>query len=238
MKCPTCGHECTTSTCPVCNTKIKQLPRYSSAPKKPVSRTNNNKPSFQASKTIAFRLKIDEKNKRFAIEDKVFNYDDLIDFELIEDSGEGKKQGLVKRSVAGWAIFGAAGAVIGGSTAKSSRICTALYIRVRLRNSIKSIVDIYFIGSEANSGETDKSSDFYHTAKKRALECMSALQQIANENESRKIEETEQRNSAEDQPAPAPFSAADEILKFKNLADAGIITQEEFEQKKQQLLGL
>mgnify|MGYP000205362915 FL=1 len=32
-------------------------------------------------------------------------------------------------------------------------------------------------------------------------------------------------------------SAADEILKFKNLLDAGIITQEEFEKKKQQLLG-
>lgn len=36
----------------------------------------------------------------------------------------------------------------------------------------------------------------------------------------------------------APSSAADEILKFKGLLDAGIITQEEFEQKKKQLLGL
>lgn len=33
-------------------------------------------------------------------------------------------------------------------------------------------------------------------------------------------------------------SAADEILKYKNLADNGIITQEEFETKKKQLLGL
>ncbi len=33
-------------------------------------------------------------------------------------------------------------------------------------------------------------------------------------------------------------SEADEILKFKNLFDNGIITQEEFEQKKKQLLGL
>ena len=33
-------------------------------------------------------------------------------------------------------------------------------------------------------------------------------------------------------------SAADEILKFKNLLDQGIITQEEFDQKKKQLLGL
>lgn len=34
------------------------------------------------------------------------------------------------------------------------------------------------------------------------------------------------------------FSAADEILKFKQLLDMGVITQEEFEKKKKQLLDL
>ena len=34
------------------------------------------------------------------------------------------------------------------------------------------------------------------------------------------------------------FSAADEIEKFKGLLDKGIITQEEFDAKKKQLLGL
>lgn len=38
-------------------------------------------------------------------------------------------------------------------------------------------------------------------------------------------------------PAAAP-SAADEILKFKGLLDSGVITQEEFDAKKKQLLGL
>lgn len=33
-------------------------------------------------------------------------------------------------------------------------------------------------------------------------------------------------------------SSADEILKYKNLLDSGIITQEEFDAKKKQLLGL
>lgn len=35
-----------------------------------------------------------------------------------------------------------------------------------------------------------------------------------------------------------PESAADEIKKFKNLLDEGIITQEEFDAKKKELLGL
>ena len=34
------------------------------------------------------------------------------------------------------------------------------------------------------------------------------------------------------------FKRVDEILKFKQLLDAGIITQEEFDAKKKQLLGL
>ena len=38
--------------------------------------------------------------------------------------------------------------------------------------------------------------------------------------------------------APASTSTADELKKFKDLLDAGIITQEEFNAKKKQLLGL
>lgn len=38
--------------------------------------------------------------------------------------------------------------------------------------------------------------------------------------------------------AVQPVSAADELVKFKGLLDAGIITQEEFDAKKKQLLGL
>jgi predicted Zn-dependent peptidase len=35
-----------------------------------------------------------------------------------------------------------------------------------------------------------------------------------------------------------PQSNADELKKFKELLDSGIITQEEFDEKKKQLLGL
>ena len=54
-------------------------------------------------------------------------------------------------------------------------------------------------------------------------------------------EEYEAEMKAANAPAvvPAPVaSAADELKKFKDLLDAGIITQEEFDAKKKQLLGL
>ena len=40
------------------------------------------------------------------------------------------------------------------------------------------------------------------------------------------------------EPVVASSSVADEILKFKNLMDMGAITQEEFNLKKKELLGL
>ena len=50
---------------------------------------------------------------------------------------------------------------------------------------------------------------------------------------------TEEDISAQKQvPASPALSTADELKKFKELLDMGIITQEEFDQKKKQLLGL
>jgi hypothetical protein len=39
-------------------------------------------------------------------------------------------------------------------------------------------------------------------------------------------------------PAQVTFSPAEELKKFKELVDMGVITQEEFDKKKKDLLGL
>ena len=53
---------------------------------------------------------------------------------------------------------------------------------------------------------------------------------------SRRIEEC--KSGMEHAVTPPAISSADEIVKFKNLYDQGIITEEEFNAKKKQLLGL
>ena len=59
---------------------------------------------------------------------------------------------------------------------------------------------------------------------------------------SQKINERQQNTETTQKtvvvPTAAPTSTADELKKFKDLLDAGIITQEEFDEKKKQLLGL
>ena len=48
----------------------------------------------------------------------------------------------------------------------------------------------------------------------------------------------EEATATKEVPSIAASSSADEILKYKNLLDCGVITQEEFDAKKKQLLGL
>ena len=58
-----------------------------------------------------------------------------------------------------------------------------------------------------------------------AQECLSVLQLICDKQEATK-------------PESGNNSDADEIMRFKNLLDSGIIIQDEFDAKKRQLLGL
>lgn len=50
--------------------------------------------------------------------------------------------------------------------------------------------------------------------------------------------EEQMTKSAVSASTPQPASQADEIVKFKNLLDQGIITEEEFTAKKKQILGI
>ena len=65
----------------------------------------------------------------------------------------------------------------------------------------------------------------YMDAQDKAQKCITALELINDTNQSNRTE-------------IHLHSAADEILKFKVLLDQGIITQEEFNAKKNELLGL
>lgn len=153
----------------------------------------------------------------------IYRYDQIVGFELLED-GETITKGGLGRAVAGGLLFGGIGAIVGGVTGgkKSKNVCKSLQIKLTLRNSPKQTEYLPFIATETKTG-----SIIYKTAYKLAQDALSALQ-LATE-------------KAAPAPAEAPaqaLSGADEILKYKGLLDAGIITEEEFSAKKAQILGL
>lgn len=186
---------------------------------------------FNATKKIGAYIEFDDNQKKWLVPDgflgkkknpKIYKYSDIVDFELLED-GESITKGGLGRAVAGGVLFGGIGAVVGGVTGgkKSKSICTSLKIKITVNDINNPVVYLKLLGAE-----TKKNSFIYKTACNSAQECLSVLQLINNSQEVQ-----------EDNAAPIA-SAADEILKFKNLLDSGIITQDEFEAKKKQLLGI
>ncbi len=181
--------------------------------------------SFSPTKKIGSYLQIDDTHRAFKADNSVFDYSNLLSFELLED-GETITKGGLGRAVAGGLLFGGVGAIVGGVTGgkKSKNVCTSMRLKITLRDSYRSTVYIPFILTE-----TKTRGFIYQAAQSSAQECLSALQIIADQCQSEKEMASDRQSNA---------SAADEILKFKQLMDAGVITSEEFESKKKQLLGL
>jgi hypothetical protein len=155
----------------------------------------------------------------------LYNYEDILSFELLED-GEMITSGGLGSAAVGGIVFGGAGAIVGAVTGKkkSKSICTSLSLKITVNDKENPVEYIEFINSP-----TKKNGFLYKFALENAQKCSSLLEIICNDVKSK---------AHISDPKSIPLSEADEILKFKNLLDTGVITQDEFELKKKQLLGL
>lgn len=184
--------------------------------------------SFIITREVPKFLKIDDKNKKWVIPvselSKIYNFADIIDFELLED-GDSVVKGGLGRAIAGGVLFGGVGAIVGGVTGnkKSKAVCNSLKIKITVKSMFNPTEYINFITTP-----TKKDSILYTTYFSSAQECLSNLQLICNEI----------NNDKDSTKVESNISVADEILKFKNLLDNGIISEEEFKAKKEELLNL
>lgn len=180
--------------------------------------------NFKASKTIG-DIEFDDEQGKILIPGpydsyNIINYNDIVNFELLED-GQSVASGGLGRALAGGLLFGGTGAIVGAVTGKkkNKEYCNSLNIKVTVRNSGSAAQYIPFI-----SNKTKTSSNLYKTSYRLAQECLSTLQLICDQQENDSSEKTS--------------VGAEEILKYKELLDAGAITKDEYEAKKKQLLGL
>ena len=181
--------------------------------------------AFTPTKKVGDFLQIDQPNKKIKLhrDMSILNYEDLTDVELLEDGNTISKKGI-GRAVAGGVLLGGVGALVGAATGSSKGKSTSTMLSIKITtNDINNPTRyINFI-----STETKKSGFIYKTAYASAQECISILNLILDEVESEPL-----------QPNNPTDSVVDEIRKFKSLLDDGIITQEEFDAKKKELLGL
>lgn len=153
----------------------------------------------------------------------IYNYNQILDCELIEDGNTITKGGhSITKGVIGGVMFGGVGAIVGGLTGKkkTTNTCTNLQVKITLRDSNVPVEYVDFI-----CAETKKNGIIYKTQFEKAQSVLSALQIACDLCDIKKEEKSN-------------CSAADEIRKYKDLLDAGAITKEEYDTIKKQLLGL
>lgn len=169
-------------------------------------------------------LEADDKNRLWRSPDRnnhveLFTYDEILDYELYEDSGSVQKNGI-GRAVVGGFLAGSVGAIVGATTGKSERVINEMYITLALNNPWIKMLKIYLI-----NGRTKTSSALYNEARKTAEKVIIQLKTMTT------ASEQQEHNNQTD-------SLSDQLFELKKVLDAGIITQEEFDLKKKQILGI
>lgn len=226
--CPDCfkraGYKMTTPIKKKTLTEIKADTKAYAASQKKLT-------DFTPTKKIGNFFEVDEKRKQWLVPDgffggkknpRIYEYKDILDCELLED-GDSLTKGGLGRAVAGGLLFGGVGAIVGGATGrrKTKSVVTSLKVKITVKNAQEPAVYIPLIKT------TTKTNSFtYKALAKSAQDIVATIAVIMDEN----------RDASAD--AGVQNTAADEIRKYKQLLDEGVITEKEFADKKKQLLGL
>ena len=184
-------------------------------------------------------IEVDESNKLLNIPEytgtftksksnNIYHFNEIIDFELLEDGLSITSGNSLIGAAVGGALTGGFGAIIGSAipSKKTKPKCTSMSIKITFNNMGTPTKYITFINKE-----TKHSGSNYKELYNKAQECLSILTIIMKNNR-------EEQTAKQAIPVLEHSSAADEILKYKQLLDMGAITLEEFSCKKKELLGL
>ena len=192
---------------------------------------NSDIANFVATRGVGKLIKFDDNAKKILFpktlltKARIYNYSELLGYEILED-GNTITKGGIGSAVVGGALFGGIGAVVGGLTGgkKSKEVVRSLKVKIVLDNKV---VPAEYI--ELLKTEFKKDGFVYRAAKQEAEDIIAILTSISAENEKN------QTNNSNVQNTNDPIT---EVKRYKELLDNGIITQEEFDKKKKELLNL
>ena len=164
-----------------------------------------------------------------AYKSKTYNFSDLINYEVYEN-GQSQVQGRAGSALIGGAFFGLGGMIVGSSMSRNiNDKCNQLQLIIRLNdfNSPQIIIDY------CKNSNLDKSSILYRNIKNNLQTVCSMLEYMLNE------KTLEQSSAAKKEAQPAiKVTGKDQLKELKEMLDDGLITQEDYEKKKKQILGI
>ena len=164
-------------------------------------------------------------------DDKIFRFEELRSFELLEDDSQ-IVGGGVGMALAGGALFGTGGAIAGSmvSGKKTKKTVDNLLLKINLRAIDFPCVIIPYITKTVKV-----TSNEYKKALGAAQQTISCIELIIEMMDEQRQQIKSEVNAA---PTPAAADPVEQVKKLKELMDMGVLSQEEFEVKKRELLGL
>ncbi len=196
--------------------------------------------NFNITKTIIIRseswstqkMLLDENNKLFMFQagkkcTKIYRYCDIINYEVYEN-GYSKVRGTAGKALIGGLFFGLSGLIVGSSTGKQVKEkCTQLQLIIRVNDPESPQIVVTYI----NGLFCDKNSFIYENVKKNIQFVCSQLEYMINQ----KTIEQQILNSNNETKSQLNVEA---LKNLKEMFEQGLITQEEFDAKRKQILGL
>ena len=160
---------------------------------------------------------------------KILSFSEISGYDVYED-GESKVKGAVGKALIGGAFFGLGGMILGSNMGrKISNQCTDLKLIIHISNLNCPQIVLSFVNSSCEKSDTN------YKKKIAILQYIcSTLEYIVNQ---KTLEESGACAQTSDFIPDTP-STKEKLLELKDLLEAGLITAEDYEQKKKQLLGL
>lgn len=164
---------------------------------------------------------IDAVHKRFACYllvpygMRIYNYADLRSVELMINNGKVETSSISSGMATG---IGGVGVGLGATSGTAQQQVTAMIVLINFRDGNQHFINFL------DNIPTYQGSDRYNVAVTSAKNLISKLEIIIEENTPKDKKDT--------------VNNADELVKYKKLLDDGVITEQEFNEKKKQLLGL
>lgn len=136
--------------------------------------------AFEPTRRVGNHFVIDENKKQWQvlggvtgklIMSPVYDFTDIVSYELLED-GETLAKGGLGRALVGGVLFGGVGAVVGGVTGKKSKnVINSMQVKITVRDMSNPVAYVSLI-----SGKTKHNSFTHRLAQETAQEILSLLE--------------------------------------------------------------
>lgn len=173
------------------------------------------------------------------MENKILNYSDIINVTYEEDGNTLFSKSMVRTvggALVGRALMGGAGAIIGGLSGDTSqnKKVQSMNIKILVRSTTSPSINlpINLIGETFNTKD-EKSKNTYKSRIKEANAIKDLISVIIDNSN---LQTTQTSVSPSTEASKPVDNIADELIKLSQLKDAGILSEEEFQQQKKKIL--